>query len=120
MCKKLLIASKDDCSSPDILKDLGLDVWKPFGSPKLSFMGAPVSWYTVAKSAYKKGIFNDKDSLDELESLKQNTDDKINTTESNCCFSCLLKWLQAQLQWYHINLGANSFDLYQYCRLGCF
>ena len=81
LCKKLNITSEDEFASNDILE--GLNDWKPIGSPKLSFMEGPVTWYTVAVAAYNAGVFKDKKAKDELDATKKNNvDETITPNES--------------------------------------
>ena len=68
LCKKVATPSEDECSE-DILD--GMESWKAIGTPKLSFMDAPATWYTVAKSAYDAGIFTNKEAFAELEASQK-------------------------------------------------
>ena len=64
-CKKANSDTDEKCTGAEIMK--ALQDYFPIGSPALSFVDGPVSWYTVAKAAYENGLFTDHDSFNDLE-----------------------------------------------------
>ena len=64
-CKKANSTTDDNCTGAEIKRVL--EDYIPIGSPVLSFVDTPVSWYMVAKAAYEKGLFTDKAALKALE-----------------------------------------------------